>query len=81
MRRPHFLSLASLFIILTAYVGFPPPIAAMMANCTSGGPGATACTVSGGGETCTKTCSSSTTYPCCKNTGSGVSCSCVDGSK
>ena len=45
-------------------------------SCTSGGLGATSCTVTNGSKSCTITCNS-VSYPCCTITSSGVNCKCV----
>jgi len=44
--------------------------------CTSGGLGATSCSVTNGTKSCTITCNS-VSYPCCTITASGVNCQCV----
>jgi hypothetical protein len=45
-------------------------------SCTSGGLGATSCSVTNGSKSCTITCNS-VSYPCCSITSAGVSCKCV----
>jgi hypothetical protein len=44
-------------------------------GCTSGGLGATSCSVTNGTKTCTITCDS-VSYPCCNITSTGVNCKC-----
>ena len=45
-------------------------------DCGSGGAGATACSISSGGVSCSATCEIGY-YACCKSSWGGVSCNCV----
>jgi hypothetical protein len=84
MRRKPLVSLASLFILLTALLAFPKATEAEEGGggdrCTSGGPGANSCSISiPGAGSCSVGCNEGF-YACCKITWfSGPSCTCIAG--